>query len=291
MAINLWQGPGSSTTTSNWGTGTNWSTGSACVSTDTAILTNSNVDINAGLSVSAVVLNEFRTYMDYAANVGTITDYLNVGGSLFNIGFPSINVVGNGSRRMNINAATSSAVFNIYGTGSTAADPAMTPVRLLGTSLVVNCFGGISGAALLESETASIATLNILQNATMIYGDGVTATTSKVYAGNLNSYSKNTHTAVTVDGNGVFNKYGVGAITALTIGSNAKSTYFSGTVATLNLTGTIDFGGATVTLTNTNLYRGARLLNGENVTFTNPFALINCGLKDVTIDLGIGRGA
>jgi hypothetical protein len=293
MSIPIWQGPGSSTTTTVWSTATNWSTGAAPISADTVILGDSSVSILTGLAQGAVQPTEFRTIMDYTGLVGTSSTYLVIGGSLFNIGMPSVSGSGNGSNRMNLNLNDASAVVNVYGTGNSATDSAMTPLRLLGTTLALNLLGGTTGVAVLGSETASVATATVMSGASLVGGFGSTLTSTSIYGGKVTDYSGNAHTLVLVSSGGTYTKHGVGAVTTLTVGSRSTAYYNgTGTISTLNLTGTLDLSGGNgaVTITNANLYAGARIIDpSHRVTFTNPFVVSNCRITDVSVDLGFSR--
>jgi hypothetical protein len=284
----------SSTTTTAWALATNWSTGGACVSTDSAFLQNTAVNI-AAFDASAVTLARFFQDQSYTGLVGGVGTYLKIGATVFDLGEPSIGA-GNGSRRVNVFAANSGAIINIYGSGSQAYDSGSTPVRLLGTNLDMNVSGGTTGVAVDPSETASVATLTMTSGngaPSVIFGIGVTLAAGTILAGTLTTYTANVTAELTVAGNATLVHQGTGAYTALTVGSNATVRYpGTGTITAMDLSGTLDLSGgeATVTITTLRLYNGAKIKDpAGRLVLTNPALLVNCNLTDVTIDFGYGR--
>ncbi len=290
MATNIWNG----SVSTNWGTAGNWST-AVPVSTDAVVLTNSPVAINLGLAQSGVTLASFLQDMSYTGLLGTATSYLNIGATTFNLGRP-VTGGGQGSRRINIQAANSGATVFVWDSATSANDTTFTPVRLLLTAATLNVDGGTTGVALYPGETSSISALNITQGAsqpTVILGAGVTLTTATMGAGNVFSYSTNTTTTATMNGPSNWTHYGSGAYTTVTVGQGSTLTYpGTGTITTLNLRGTADFSGGTgaVTITNCTMQAGAVILDPlKRVTFTNPVLLSQCRPNDVTINTGYNR--
>lgn len=267
-----------------WSTTGNWSLSAVPVSTNNVYMSAnySVVSVLSGLAQSAVTLASLNIDSSYtgligtAQALGTATAYLNIGATTFNLGTPSINA-GNGSRRLNINAANSGAIVNVLSTGSTANDSGYTPLLLLGTALVLNCTGGITGVALNVGDTASVATLNMTVGSaapTVILGAGCTLTTGNVIGGTLQNFSAAASTCI-VRANGALTHGGTGGYTALTIADGRTVTYNgTGTITSLIFAGpgTIDFsqGTGAVTVTNYTLYPGAKIIDPlHRVTYTN----------------------
>lgn len=300
MANNLWIG-----TTTVYSTAGNWTLGAAPVNTNAVYLSSqySIFDMLSGLAQSAVTLASFNMDMSYtgligtARSGGTATTYLDTGATTFNIGTPTANGTGNGSRRINITGSNSGAVFNILGTGSTANDTGATPCLLICTAAVLNCSGGSTGVSLYPGETASVATLNMTAGSgtpSVLLGSGCTLTTGNVYAGTLTNNSAAASTVI-VRATGALVHGGTGGYTALTLGAQTTCFYNgTGTITALNINGagTLDMSGGTgaVTVTNATLLAGAKIIDpAKRLTFTNPITLSGCRATDVSLNTGYSR--
>ncbi len=288
MATPIWI----SSSSTAWSTGANWSTSSAPASSDTAVLTNNAISILSGLSQSGVTLTEFHQDQSYTGLIGAATTYLNIGATTFNLGLPVVGSASStGSRRVNIQAANSGAIINVFGSGATANDAGRTPVALLTTAAVLNVNAGTVGVAIATGETSSVATF-VQTGGTVVFGSGITLTTGTMIGGTITNYQANAATTLTALG-GTLNHLGTAGYTTLTANTGVIVNYDgTGTITTLNLTGTLDMSGGfgSVTVTNTNLYRGARIIDpAGRLIFTNAFKTVQCRQTDVSVNLGYNR--
>lgn len=285
-------------------TGT-WSTGSAPVSTQDLYITSTSQVITAGLAESAVAPNSLNIYTDYTGaigNPGTASgatgSYLQLGPTTTNIGVQGQGT-GTGPRRCNLNFGSTTAIVNVQSTTNSPLDSGQSPVRLLGTSMTVNLTGGIISIAAFPTEAATITALNINSGQSSVtpsayIGAGGTLTLLSQSAGTVTTASTSSvPNAVISQSNTGLVHIGTGGFGTLTIGGGAKCSYSgSGTIALLNITGTIDMsgGGGTVTVTNSTFFPGAKVIDpGGRLVFTNPPVLSECSQKDLSLDFGIGK--
>ena len=262
--------------TNAWATGSNWNPSNSPGASDIEYIQNNSQSIASydGSSITLASLNIDMSYLGAIAEAGT---YLKLKATVANIGTQAVSG-GAANGRWNLNICNSGAVVNVFGSANAATDPGSTPIRLLLTSGVLNVSAGKVGVALAATETASIATLTMLQGAgvpAVTLGAGVTLTTGYVLAGTLTNYSANTTTAMTVNGKGSLLNLGTGAFTTLNIFNGRKVTYQNGgTITTLNISGVLDLStGVTAdTITNCNRYGDSwQIIDpAGRITYTNP---------------------
>src|ERR1043165_1698556 len=291
----------------DWSSTQNWDAGSVPVSTNDIVLANSAIGIFYGLAQSAVTLTSLTIDSTFTAPIGLPKrnvngygeyrpDYLQIGATTLTIGRGS----GQGSGRIKIDNGTAQTTVNVYGSGQ-PAEPGYEAILWKGphASNVVNVFKGSFAPAVFAGEVATIATLrvgyttNVLGDAQVRCGSGVTLTTITQTGGSLEINSAAT-TITKTAGNLTVN----GTATVTTLNENGGTTIYksSGTITTLNVSagGTFDKSQdlRALTITNTNLYSGATLLDpGKTITFTTPIAIVGCGIKQldpdgVLLDLG-----
>jgi hypothetical protein len=286
MAKITWNGSVSSV----WSVAGNW-TGGVPGAADDVYFTENAVAV-ASYDSSAVTLNSLNVDASYTGTFGELGTYVKYKATVTNIGLPTTDGVGGGSRRLNLNnALTSTAVVNVYGSGNSPLDAGYTPVRLLlTTGSLLNVFGGTVGVALDPSETSTVATLTTSNNPTVTLGAGVTITTINAYSGLVINNTVNAVTTASILGNSSYRWGGTGATTTLNAGK--KVTYIgSGTITNLNIygTGTFDASGGNTafTVTNAICYSGGSVNdNNLRVTWTNGVITSGCNLNDVTFNLG-----
>jgi hypothetical protein len=149
---------------------------------------------------------------------------------------------------------------------------------------------------LVETETASIATLNMnkgVSTPNVSIGIGCTLTAANIFAGTLNSFSGIVLGTLNASGQAVVNHMGTGGMTTANVGSGAKLNYNgTGTITTMNLTGVLDMsrGSGSVIVTNCNLFAGWKIIDPMGrLIFTNPFKTSECRINDGDLDLGFNR--
>lgn len=310
--------PTASAGPNDWSTAANWSTGSVPAGGDDVYLTNSSVGIFYGLGQSGVTLNSLNQDSTYTGKVGLPryntggntaglsgtsatayleyrTRYLQVGFTTGNFGTVSGTQAGAGSGMLQIDPGTVQYLANVYGTGS-PSQQGLPALILKGTNAgnVLNAQSGQVGLAVESGDTATVATVRMgYQQAegtdlALTCGGGVTLTTISQYAGVLQVASN--VTTLTQYG-GVARVLGAAAVTTLTVQNGTVYHQSSGTLSTVTLGsgGTLDLttDPRARTITNMTLAAGAAFYDpNKTAAFSNPFYLQNCGLDDVTLELG-----
>lgn len=280
-----------------WSVAGNWAENSVPVNSDDVVI-DGVVDILYGVAQSGVTLtsltvnggyqgkiglpvNNSRGYVEYRATelaIGATTQTIGQGFGLY-------------SGRIRINNGTIQTALTVYNltrptnTGypsmSWRGTHASNVVRVIGTGSTGNI-----GIATEAGQSATIASLYIASG-TVYSGTGVTLTTIENVGGTLETSSA----ATTISSLGGTTTLLSGAHTTINVQDSTVNYNSSGTITNLNVyvDGTATFNGANVarTVSNATLYSGGEILDSaKTVTWTNGVDLIQCGLPDVTLDLG-----
>lgn len=305
MATCIWI----STSDNSFSTAANWSTGAVPVAGDTIVFDGTGTAaMTGGLNQSAVAFAAIYCNQANAAQIGSLSAagvaaYFQHAAPLVFIGQRSGNGSPAGSSLILMDSGATACTYTIADSASTAAVNAnLPPIQLKGTALTLNGTGGNVGIAVRAGETSTLAlgavtsgqTGKTVQSPSLYLGQGVTVTTLRVDTGYVLSRATNTEATVTVTG-GTYDYQGTGAHTTLSVNAGGTAYYSgTGTITTLNNSGTFDRtrDGRTVTITNTNLYAGAKFLLDNGVSGstvrTNPPVLQQCGMADVAFSSPAG---
>ena len=283
----------------DWSTAGNWSTGAVPVDGDDVHFEHSSIDVLYGLNQSGVQLASLRIGQSYTGKIGLprTSDagyieyraaYLAIGAAVIHIG----DGVGAGSSRIKLDTGADQTALHIHDAGS-PAESDLESVLWKGTHAdnVINLSKGSLGVAVLPSETATIATLNlgyrdnVIGDATARLGSGVTLTTINKSGGAL-EINSNLTTLTQTDGETTI---AAGAVTTLNVRGGAVRYNSTGACGTANVAAaaTLDFSRdlRAKTVTTTNKYGDGRVRDPfKVVTFTNG---IDCEESDLsTLELG-----
>lgn len=285
-----------STSSTDWNTAANWSSGTVPVSGDTVVFANNSVNVDTNLNQSAVTLAALYIYQSYTGAIGKSDGtYLAIGATAVRIGDPGNSpTTPNGSGRLLLNFGTVQTTVVVVNTSQTSTDTAFAPLLMKGThasNKLVVYSGRVESATRFAGDVSTWSEVDVQAGGasapTVLLGTGCTLTTINQNAGTLTVNSA--ATTVTLS-SGTLTTQGSGAITTLTVGGIAKLNS-TGTITTLNALGggTADFSGdaQAKTVTTLKAYKGTKinLDNGVkgSVTMTNPIALQNCRLNDITL--------
>ena len=305
MAIAVWI----STSSGDFNTAANWATGAVPIAGDTIIFDGTGTAaLTTNLNQSAVAFAAIYVNQANTAQIGTLSaagvaTYFQHAAPLVYIGQKSGGTGGSGASLVLMNSGATSCAYTIADSASIAAvNSTLPPVQLLGTALTLNMTGGSAGVAVRASETATVASAIVTSGKTgstvaspsLYLGQGVTVTALTVDTGSVLNRATNTITAATING-GTYDYQGTGAHTTLSVNGTGTCYYSgTGTITTLNLSGTFDRtrDGRTVTITNTNLYDGAKFLLDNGVAGstvrTNAPQLKQISMQDVTFSSPVG---
>lgn len=252
-------------------------------------------------ALAAVTLASLTIDKSFTGEIGlprfTATGYYEYRPAYWQIGATTQTIgrgEGSGSARIKLDNGAVATTLTIYDSGE-AAETDDYAIRWKGTAVtnVVNIVKGDLGVAMDAGETAVIATLRMAHRGSpdsdvlVDCGTGVTLTDIDMSGGRLWTQSA-IATVDTVDGT---HEHSAGAITTysndgaefLHRSTGTITTYNGGNEAILDRRQELRGG----TITNTNLYRGASLLDPfKTLTLTNGIDLVRCGLADVTINIG-----
>jgi len=199
---------------------------------------------------------------------------------------------GDGSPRIKLDGGSVQTAVTIYDTGAAAEDDDYA-VRWKGThaSNVLNRLGGNVGVAVDAGETAVAATTRTgggeADEGRLHFGTGVTHGDIDMSGGELLTQA-NITTLDTIAGThehlaGTIGTYNNDGAEFLNRSTGTITTYNGGNESTLDRRKQLQAG----TITNTNLYRGASVLDPfKTLVFTNGIDLVRCAIADVTLDLG-----
>lgn len=219
-------------------------------------------NISSNLDQSAVAIGDFIVEDGYESTIGSSTGSLLIDPDRFEFSATS------GQAFIDIGTANISPV--IHSTGP--ADPGERGLYLRGSNMAtLDIRGGLLGIASLPGETATVATLRVMQERADVWiGNGVTLTTLHMFAGLA---SLRTGATTIIIYGGTLTAQENGAITTLTMYGGQFNYNTSGNITTVNLHGgTLDEiqNGIARTISTLNLYRGVSNIywNKEAVTHT-----------------------
>ena len=199
-----------------------------------------------------------------------------------------------GSGRLLIDLGNTATTIMIRNSKTSATEINKMPIRfkMNNAATTLEIFKGLVAVADDHPDEESVlGTIDVHSSGQVITGAGVTLTNLNQVSGGSTKMKAGLVTAVIE--NGLFETQGAGTITTLDIHNkavgNLKST---GTITTLNLSGTADFRGneQDKTVTTFNIYKNASIYIDDWVTLTNNLDLQNgVGLGDITLDVGKGN--
>lgn len=281
-----------------WNNGDNWSAGIAPINGDTVTIDNGQPILygltNTGVTLGKMIVkNNSQIGLPPINTTGgyyeSLPQYLQIGVSLFDINCSS--------QLIRLDPGAPPYTGNVYATG-TPLIPTMAALTLLGVNSggnTLNAFGGSIGIAQNGGEVAKIAIVRMEAGPTgsppdVFLGPGITGTVDATVAGGTLTSEVNLNSAL-VQGGTFINR---GASTIGTLTSRQGGTYIcmsSGTITQIfsGPDGTCDFTadirGRTVT--NCSLYKGTTFIDSlRTITFSNPYQMVQCGYRDVQLDLG-----
>ena len=275
----------------------NWSNAAVPANGDVVTLDDSSVPLlwNLG-TLSAVTLTSLTIAASFTGTIGLPevntsgsapyeeyrSTYWAIGSTTTIIG----NGTGGGSGRIKLDNGSVAASIIVLSMGS-PIDANLEAFLWKGTSgsNTMTIDAGSVGIAVFGNEVATVTPL-INNTGTVRCGTGTTLTTVTTYGGTTTLNSAAT-TVKMYGGNLV--AY-IGAITTLSVISGTAQYGGTSTITTLNVSvgATIDFSidPRSKTVTNANFYNGSTLNDPlGSVTFTNPIALVDCTIGDVTLNL------
>jgi hypothetical protein len=284
------------TSPNDWNNANNWSGGSVPITGDTVILADSDVDILWSLDQNAVLLAVLKRLESYTGTIGlpytTGTDYREYRETTLKIGITSCYIEQPSSDetdQIKWNPGTDQTAITIVGR-NTSASIGNEALRLTGgthASNVITVTNGSVAVAVGANETATQLTTTAT-NSTVRFGVGVTWTTISQQGGEIQANSGGTTYRLTGD-SPVGTVQQAAAITTLDVQAGTVYDHGTGTVGTVTIGSgaTIDRRGTNVarTYTNIDMAATAALYGMRTLTFTD-LDLINCGIADVTLDLG-----
>jgi hypothetical protein len=292
-----------------WDNAQNWSPTGVPANGDSVYFQNSNVDCLYNIAQSSTTLANLQIDMSY---VGGEIGLPNWNGKYFEyrqqylaIGVSGTVLIGNGKGSgptlVKLDTGTNATTFLINGCG-TSLDPTLPAIlwrgnRASGTSTITINKGSI-GIALFAGETATIDQINqgyqqnVKSDSNIYVGPGTTIGTQWYMTGGAGTLNANCPSLVMENGTlSILDGLTSTAVATLSIIGGYASDLSTGTITALTV-GT----GATYdrsddsrakTVTNATITGKATFLDpNDTITFTNPLTLTDCGLLDVTLDLG-----
>jgi hypothetical protein len=292
----------------DWSVASNWDTGAVPGNGDTPTLEGA-VDILYGLNQAGVtllalnILSTFTGKLGLPAYNGRYWEYrpteLAIGATTITVGEGP----GPGSNHLRINTGSVQTTLIVKNTGTSPFEANTQSLRWRGTHTanVVVVLRGLVGIAKAPGQAAAVATLdvgylrNIGSDATVLVGSAVTQlTTVNQYGGNLMIDATTTNITTILQTNGASIILATGTITTVTVdASTLNYNAGSGTITTLNVGNAGTFARQnplSVTVTNTNVYKGATVSDPfATVTWTNGISMKRCGITEANVDLGENR--
>ena len=275
----------------------NWDSGALPVDADTIIFENADESAGVlyGLDQSAIEPAAVYVMMSFEAPIGLAktntlgteypeyrSDYLTIGPVILDVGRGQ----GSGSGRLKFNSGTDPCAVTVHNTGS--PEEANVPAFLWKGTDAGNTFtarGNAScGIAFFGGETATVATLTLDGNASVVCGLGVTLTTINVNGGRL-EVNSNIAGTITVRG-GEVTLNGTTTVAQMTVRGGRVVVNSSGTWAGNTILagdGVLDFSEAPVTLAITNPIE----MYGPNCRIIDP----NKRITTLVVDLNEGADA
>lgn len=312
MPTKYWISTSISGSGSNFATAANWSDNAVPLSGDTLIFNHlGTASVLGGLTTlatnTATVIIKEKSYVGSIGSIsGATWSYLTLDGLTLYYEQTTGQGAPSGSPLCLINGGTNNAtVANVYDSSSQSSQIYYPPLILkggtnTGAALTLNQSGG-SVALGAEPGAHVSGSYRIIKGQgvgvppKLYMGSAVYTTALTAETGSILNRSDVTQTAVTIDGDSVYDFLGTGAHTTLTVGEGARARHRgTGTITTLNVMGEFDRTSESraLTITTTNLYNGGKLLldNGvsASVTRTNK-NFVQCGIQDVTISLPLAE--
>lgn len=303
MAAITWISTGTNAASVSWTATSNWSGGVVPTTGDTVYFTGTgSANLQSNLATGLVTLTVFvdQSYLgQIGVSSGGTNNYLQFGGVCTVGRNTGANPVPSGPRLVMIDGGSNSLTFSSLNTASSSAVTGIPPVLVKGSNLTVNHTGGTIGLATFPGETAT-AIVNLADgpatvNPSIFIGNGATVSSLTVSSGNVNSFSDNVHSTVSLTGASTMLMQGAGALTTVTIGGGCTFQHYgSGNVTTVNNYGIFDRTGDTraITITTGNAYASSTWLldNGKpSSTTRSTFTLVNARINDIKISLPIGE--
>lgn len=293
-----------STTTANsgpndWDTAANWSSNDTPDTGDDVYIDQGDDEILYGLDQNTVDLQSITIGAGFTGKIGL--PEVNAGGyaeyrqQALKVGISGGtatviigNGAGTGSGRIRLDLDGATVTVRQYTSGA-AEDEGLAATQITGTgaSSVVEVFGGSLDVSMRGGESATVATLRVTDGAVVRTGPGVTLTTISQIDGTIEINSA----ATTINQNGgELSIFGAGAYTTINCGGTVNYGS-SGTITTLNVASSGSFDCSADnrgrTITNIDLWAGATFNDpAGTVTDTNGYDLNECGIQQVTINIG-----
>ena len=286
---------------------TNWSDGSLPAADDNVVFENSavsclyNLDVTDALTLTSkstftghigLPRNNAHGYVEYRAtafNIGTAVTAITIGQG---------DGAGSGRINLDVGALTAALAITVYKTASRVATDVPSVLLTTGTqsndtTLIVN--RGDVGVAVNYGETAVIDALTMgyisqaSSDAKVTLGSGVTPLTTVTKSGGVLVCSSNIITLTNTAGTTTIE--GTATLTTGTISGGTLYYNSSETATTLNVAGdaTLDFrqDARARIVSNALLYQKGTILDpAKTVTWSAGIDVIQCGLADVTLDVG-----
>lgn len=298
-----------------WSNAANWSTGSVPANTDDIVFDNGSVSCKYGLPTSnldpvsftatmgftgMIGLPEINTengtpYYEYRTRYVTLDDAADEAGTVY-IGGGQ----GQGSPMINLNWVDKDGVtVKVRGTGSPqeTISPYAFNLTGSGTTFTLDISKGSMSVAPKASDAAGVTSVTVTNQGnavadTMLHiGPAVSSTiaTFDQLGGTVVMEGTSTITALEMNA-GMFHWNGTsGTITTAEVYGGTLVAKYGGNITNLNIAGAFDASPSVVTrtVTNATITRGGSYLDPQRqVTLTNGLDVYQCGLQDVTINLG-----
>lgn len=216
----------------------NYSTGSLPVNSDTLIFQDSEIDVLYNLeALTAVTITNLYVYQSYTGKIGlprwNEQGYVEYRAQKLKLGITNIYIGdgnGAGSGRININSQATQTTILVNNSGS-PIDDELPAIQWIGThaSNAATINRGNFGAAAIDGEAATLATLNIGfvesvdSDATVVIGRGVTLAAVNANGGSTLINCATTGTVLALAGEVTLN--GTGAVAQLTLRGEAVCRY------------------------------------------------------------------
>lgn len=285
----------------NWDDAINWDGGAIPVDGDTVYVTNSAISILYGLDQTGVQLAAFHIDLSFTGAIGLPATnasqypeyrarYLTIGADVLIVGRGE----GNGSGFIRLNLDGIESAITVYNTGQRTENgrPSLIVTNAHADSTMVAYKGDI-GIAVEAAQTSGMDSLkaSFVNSASdlKLTAGGVTIATVDQAGGVVEYWTCPTALTAT---QGAKVTILDGACTTMVVDTKAEVTYRGNdTIATLTVNGTgiVKFTEDEIgrTVTNCIMLAGASLYDKTgSVTFTNGVDLFECGLADVSLDLG-----
>jgi hypothetical protein len=294
-------GPNDASQANNWYNPSAPTTAAAPVAGDTVIFRDSSVDCLYNLEfLTGVTLAVVQVEASYLGRIGLPRYnglYYEYRPRRWKSGITALTIGqgnGIGSSRLKFNLEAVASTVLVLNTGTSEDDTEALTITGTNASNVVRILKGNVGIGTEEPGDAPVVATTTIGYVTSVEDDsqvritGATLTTVNKHGGRL---LLNSGATTVTQRAGTLITDTSSTITTLNVDGGSCEARGSGTITTLNVyTGAIfslSGNAAGCTVTNTNIYGGATLEDPfERATFTNPIALVKCGVEDVTLLIG-----